>query len=283
MSRAQAEEERVGQDGDRLQDAVQVEQRLAHAHEDDVRQVATGRRQPASGMANLVDDLRGLEVAAEAELAGGAEGAADGAARLAGDAQRVALAMDRPADGLKTPRRIVHQHGLHERPVREQVERLLGQAAVGDGDLVGRDRIHAERVLDAGPESGREGVELVRGLGVHPPDGVPNLTGAVGGLALGGEPGLEDAVGQATQPGAWVGGGTRRGRVGAGRLLTWRGGETHEAAIIACRPRRSRRGLSNEVRMAPEVLLRAHLAAAGPLQSFQHQSAVGGPEERRFR
>ena len=44
-------------------------------------------------MADLVDDLGRLEVAAEAELAGRAERAADGAAGLARDAQGVPLAL----------------------------------------------------------------------------------------------------------------------------------------------------------------------------------------------
>ena len=49
--------------------------------------------------ARLVDDLGRLEVAPEAELAGGAERAADGAAGLARDAQRGALAPRQPRAG----------------------------------------------------------------------------------------------------------------------------------------------------------------------------------------
>ena len=58
----------------------------------------------------------------------------------------------RPADPIPA-RRVVHQNRLDERPVREQVERLLGQAAVGDGDLVVGDRVDAERLADAGPQA----------------------------------------------------------------------------------------------------------------------------------
>ena len=84
--------------------------------------------EPARGVADLVDDLGGLEVAPEPELAGGAERAADRAAGLARDAQRVALA--RGAAG-----RVVHQDGLDERAVVESVEGLLGLAAVGEAQL----------------------------------------------------------------------------------------------------------------------------------------------------
>ena len=91
------------------------------------------------GVADLVDDLGGREVAREAELARGAERAADGAAGLARDAQRVPLAAG--AAG-----RVVHQHRFDERAVVELVERLLGQAAVGDAELRVADGVEAERV-----------------------------------------------------------------------------------------------------------------------------------------
>ena len=51
------------------------------------------------GEADLVDDLGGLEVAPEPELAGRAERAADGAAGLARDAQRVRARATRPRAG----------------------------------------------------------------------------------------------------------------------------------------------------------------------------------------
>ena len=78
---------------------VEVEQRLAHAHEHDVGQPLAGRGQPARRVADLVDDLGDLEVAPEPELAGRAERAADGAAGLARDAQRVPLARARRGPG----------------------------------------------------------------------------------------------------------------------------------------------------------------------------------------
>ena len=63
-----------------------------------VRRSAVGGQAPG-GVADLVDDLGDLEVAVEAELAGRAERAADGAAGLARDAQRVPLAAARRAPG----------------------------------------------------------------------------------------------------------------------------------------------------------------------------------------
>ena len=92
VARAEAEPPRVVERLDGGQHAVEVEQRLAHAHEHDVRQALAVRGEPAGGVADLVDDLGGLEVAPEPELAGGAERAADRAAGLARDAQRVPLA-----------------------------------------------------------------------------------------------------------------------------------------------------------------------------------------------
>jgi hypothetical protein len=85
---------RIRQRRDGLQDPIQVEQRLAHAHEHDVGQApaAIGASRRAA-VADLVDDLGRGQVAAEAELAGRAERAAHGAAALAGDAHGVALAV----------------------------------------------------------------------------------------------------------------------------------------------------------------------------------------------
>src|SRR5207344_1013365 len=81
----------IGQRGDGLEDAIEVEQRLAHPHEHHVGQPAAVAGQPARCRSDLVDDLGRLEVAAEAELTGRAERTADGAAGLARDAHGVAL------------------------------------------------------------------------------------------------------------------------------------------------------------------------------------------------
>ena len=99
MARAEPEPRRIVERLDGGEDAVEVEQRLAHAHEHDVREALAVRGQPPGGVADLVDDLGRLEVAPEAELAGRAERAADRAAGLARDAQRVPLARCRRGPG----------------------------------------------------------------------------------------------------------------------------------------------------------------------------------------
>ena len=99
-------------------------------------------------MADLVDDLSSLEVAAKAEFAGGAERAANGTAGLARDAECVPLAVQGPAPAVISARRIVHHHRFHERPTREPVEGLLRQATVRNGDLVRLDRVDPEGFRD---------------------------------------------------------------------------------------------------------------------------------------
>jgi hypothetical protein len=80
----------VDEHAQRLHDVLQVEQRLAHAHEDHVREgLAVGVEQLA-GVQDLVDDLLGAQVAAQTELAGGAEGAVQAAADLRRHAQGLA-------------------------------------------------------------------------------------------------------------------------------------------------------------------------------------------------
>ena len=134
---------------DRLQDPVEVQERLAHAHEHDVREALVVRGEAAGGVADLVDDLGRLEVAREAQLAGRAERAADGAAGLARDAQRVPLA-------LGAARRVVHEHRLDEGAVGQPMQRLLGQAAVGEADLRVGDRVEPERRVELVAEGGRQ-------------------------------------------------------------------------------------------------------------------------------
>ena len=201
MSRAQAEEERVGEDGDRFQDAVQVEERLAHTHEDDVCQVAPRRGQTPRGVANLIDDLRGLEIPAEAKLTGGAEGAAHGAAGLTGDAERMPLTVQRPAGARIPARRVVHQNGLHERPAGEAVECLLGQTTVGDRDLVLFDRVDPEGRGDGFLKGRGQAAQLGRGGGVVTPDRISYLLGPKCRLTDPLQPLIQRADGEATEAG----------------------------------------------------------------------------------
>ena len=127
MAGPQPEPARVVERGDRGEHPVEVEQRLAHAHEHDVGEPLALGGEAARGMADLVDDLGGLEVAPEAQLAGRAERAAD---RATGLARCTACGARGAAAG-----RVVHEDRLDERPSDEPVERLLGQAAVGEPEL----------------------------------------------------------------------------------------------------------------------------------------------------
>ena len=156
MPRTQPEPPPVVQRIDGLQDPVEVEERLAHAHEHDVRQPLPVGGQAARGVADLVDDLGGLEVPGEAELAGRAERTADRAAGLARDAQGVPLALA-PAS------RVVHEDRLDEGPVGQAVEGLLGQAAVGEADLGVADGVEPEGLVELGPEACRQRPDLGRG------------------------------------------------------------------------------------------------------------------------
>ena len=157
---------------------------------------ATRRREAKP---DLVDDLGDLEVAPEPELAGRAERAADGAAGLARDAQRVPFA--RPG-----PRRVVHQHRFDERAVGEPVERLLGQPAVGVLHLGVGDGVEGEVGVERVAERGRQRQELVGRGRRAAPDRVGDLAGAVAGLAAGGDPRRECVGGEPGQAGPCVGG-----------------------------------------------------------------------------
>ena len=79
-------------DGQRLQQGVEVGQRLAHAHDDDVRQPFLGRQQVA-GVDQLFEDLAGRQVADDAVEAAGAEDAAHAAADLRADAGRAPVCL----------------------------------------------------------------------------------------------------------------------------------------------------------------------------------------------
>ena len=150
------------------------------------------RDQPARGEADLVDDLGDLEVAPEPELAGRAERAADGAAGLARDAQRVPLARARP-------RRVVHQDRFDQGAVGEPVERLLGQAAVGLAQLRVGDRVEPEGGLELRAQGGRQRQRLVDRADDAAPHRVGDLARAVAGSPRAAEPVAERIRGQAGQ------------------------------------------------------------------------------------
>ena len=76
VARTQPEPLGIGQRRHGVQDAVEVEQRLAHAHEDDVREAAAVVGERPCRLPDLVEDLGRLQVPPEPELAGRAERAA---------------------------------------------------------------------------------------------------------------------------------------------------------------------------------------------------------------
>ncbi len=95
---------------------VEVQHRLAHAHEHAVAQPPAVALH-AVEVKRLVDDLRGRQVAREFHLAGGAEGARQRAARLRGEADRASTVA------------VAHQHGLERSPVGCREQRLDGAVA----------------------------------------------------------------------------------------------------------------------------------------------------------
>ena len=181
------------------QDAVEVEQRLAHPHEHDVGQPAAVRDEAAGGVADLVDDLGHLEIAPETELAGGAEGAADGAPGLARDAQRVPFARSRPG-------RVVHEHGLDQGAVAEAVKGLLGQAAVGTAELGVGDGIEPVGGSQLGAQRGRQGPHFVERSRAPAPYANGDLAGAIRGHLALGQPGREHIRRQAGDAGPGISG-----------------------------------------------------------------------------
>ena len=197
VARTQAEPASVVERLDGGQHPVEVEQRLAHAHEHDVGEPLPGRDQPARRRTDLVDDLGHLEVAPEAELTGCAERAADRAAGLARDAQRVALARS-------GPRRIVHQNGLDEGPVGQTVERLLGQPAVRPAHLGLGDGVEAEGHVERLAQRGRQGPDVGRAPRVTAPHRVADLAGSIRRLPALAEPGVQLLRREARDPGPLV-------------------------------------------------------------------------------
>ena len=92
------------------EDGVEVEHRLAHAHEHAVRERRAAVE--AAEVERLVDDLRRCEVAREAHATGRAKRAVERAAGLRGDAQRA------------PPVAVAHQHRLDRMAVLGAEERL---------------------------------------------------------------------------------------------------------------------------------------------------------------
>ena len=147
---------------------VEVHQRLAHPHEDEMVD-----RLDAPEMKHLVQDLRRGQIAAEGHRAGGAEGAGQRTARLRRD-----------ADG-PPPVAVAHQHRLDGVPVRGAEERLHGAVAgAGLGHEIERRERNAlvERLAQRARHVGH--VRVAGGAARHPG---PHLAGAERRLAACGE------------------------------------------------------------------------------------------------
>src|SRR5438445_13814023 len=177
----------MAQDACRADDLVVIEERLAHPHED---RASHRPVRLAAHREHLPDDLGGVEVAAEAELTGGAESAGERAARLGRDADDVllllacvrahvrawGLAGDGDADGLDS-RAVPQLEEVLEKAVRSPLarrdaQRLGGGLQLDALDQLAPDSTHGAEVAlpaldcrseqlaadllgDAGPEEGR--------------------------------------------------------------------------------------------------------------------------------
>ncbi len=176
VARPEAEPLRVVERGDGLEHAIQVEERLTHAHVHDVGEVLLVGGQAPGGIADLVHDLRGLEVPLHAQLAGRTERAAHGTAGLGADAQCVALARVGPC-------RVVHQHRFDEQPVGQAVDGLLREDAVRVADLALLDRVEAERRRELGAQGPWERQDVVERRLAAGPYRVQHLAGPVRRMA----------------------------------------------------------------------------------------------------
>ncbi len=147
---------------------VVVQERLAHAHEDEM----VDRLDPAE-VEHLVEDLGRAQVAAEAHRTGGAEGARERAPGLGRDAHRAASVA------------VAHQHCFDRMTVPGAEERLDGAVPclglVLDGQ--GRERDRLPELLAQRTRKVRH--LLVAGDAACRP--LPHLAGAEGGLAAAGE------------------------------------------------------------------------------------------------
>src|ERR1700730_17160925 len=127
------------EDAGSADDLVVVEEGLAHYHAHDA---PPGAIRLSRDGEHLSHDLRGLEVALYAELAGGAERAGERAARLGRDADDVLLLLVLVGAGVRSPRFAGHRnaHGLDARAVA-QLEQVLDESVGG-----GLARGHLERL-----------------------------------------------------------------------------------------------------------------------------------------
>ena len=120
---AEALRGRVNEPMEGADDILVVDHRLTHAHEDHVGQSGRPPGQlpggrGLGGVAHLLHDLPGGQVAGQAHLTGGAEGAGHAATGLGGDAQGGALL-------------VAHEDALDADAVVQLPQMLDGASAVG--------------------------------------------------------------------------------------------------------------------------------------------------------
>ena len=163
----------VGQAARGGEDLVEVQERLAHPHVDDVV-----HRLVPSEVECLVEDLEGREVPAEPHRSRRAERARERAAGLGREAER------------SPPVAVAHEHGLDRVAVLRAEERLhrpVLRLALGD-DLERRER---HRLGEVGAQRLRKRRHLLVGRDAARSP-LPHLARAVGGLALLGESAFEE-------------------------------------------------------------------------------------------
>ena len=177
----------VGDDVEAVAHGLEIVQRLAHAHHDDVGDEAlfspSPRRrrralpivEPVARQHHLADDLARREIAHQALRAGMAERAIERAADLARNAQRAAIGF-RNVDALDLMRPAVGLAGQPEQPFARAVDRnLLG------GDFRPRQREVLRQLRAQLLRQGRHVVEVLRAAHIKP---VPNLLRAHAALPL---------------------------------------------------------------------------------------------------
>lgn len=166
------------QDGDRLHRSIVVLEGFTHSHDDDVSECTAALAGKPGGIDNLGDDFTGAEVADETSHAGGAEGATDRTADLAGHTDSGSV-------------RIAHEDGFDMLTVDGTEEELFGFAVVaGDGarQLERCERQGFSQVLAQRFGEHRHGMIVKSELLVCP---VEELSGSVGLVALRNQPLLQ--------------------------------------------------------------------------------------------
>ena len=203
----------VGQPPRGGEHVVEVHQRLAHAHEHEVVD-----RLDAAEVQDLVEDLRGGQVAAEPHRPGRAERARQRAAGLRGDADRAAAVA------------VAHQHRLDRAAVvrvEQRLDRAVARRAPRARSVERRER-HVARPARARSAAGRSVISLVAARRPRPPSARPAARGRRAGR---------------------LGEGLRRGARGPSASYEW---QRHAARQVP-RPRRRRlaaRGRAARVRRA---------------------------------